>query len=113
MRGFHLTGSRIAVQYLTYFLLYSAPSMQTTKLSSKGQVIIPKHIRTLHHWKPGQELVVIDTGDGVLLKPKTPFQRTNVDDAASCLHYSGRLKTIDDMEQAIERGIKERFRDRR
>jgi hypothetical protein len=26
--------------------------MLTTKLSSKGQVIIPKEIRNRHHWEP-------------------------------------------------------------
>lgn len=36
--------------------------METTKLSSKGQVIIPKAFRSTHHWEPGLELMVIDTG---------------------------------------------------
>lgn len=55
--------------------------------------------------------MVIDTGDGVLLKPKTPFQETSIADAASCLRYKGEPKTLDDMEQAIRQGVKERFRD--
>ena len=74
-------------------------------------MIIPKPLRTAHHWEPGQELVVIDTGDGVLLKPKTPFQATRIEDVASCLQYTGEPKTLDDMEQAIRRGLKERFHD--
>lgn len=86
--------------------------METTRLSSKGQVIIPKHFRTAHHWEPGQELVVIDTGDGVLLKPKAPFQQTTLEDVASCLRYGGKRKTLDDMEQAIKQGVREQFRDR-
>ena len=85
--------------------------MDTTKLSSKGQVIIPKPFRTAHRWEPGQELVVIDTGDGVLLKPKTPFQETKIEEVASCLRYSGKPKTLDEMEQAIRQGVKERFHD--
>ncbi len=85
--------------------------MNTTKLSSKGQVIIPKPFRTAHHWEPGQELVVINTGDGVLLKPKTPFQETSIEDVASCLDYSGKAKSLDDMQQAIKRGVKEAFID--
>jgi AbrB family looped-hinge helix DNA binding protein len=36
--------------------------MQTTKLSSKGQVIIPKILRSRYKWNTGQELSVIDTG---------------------------------------------------
>ena len=47
--------------------------MKTIKLSRKGQVVIPKAFRSLHHWEPGLELMVIDTGDGLLLKPKAPF----------------------------------------
>jgi AbrB family looped-hinge helix DNA binding protein len=81
--------------------------METTKLSSKGQVIIPKPLRTAHRWEPGQELVVIDTGDGVLLKPKTPFQEASIEEVAACLRYDGEPKTLDDMEQAIRHGVKE------
>ncbi len=82
--------------------------INTTKLSSKGQVIIPKPFRTAHHWEAGQELVVIDVGDGILLKPKTPFNETNIDDVASCLKYKGKSKSIDDMNVAIKQGIKDK-----
>ena len=86
--------------------------MDTTKLSSKGQVIIPKPIRTAHHWEPGQELIVIDTEEGVLLKPKTPFPETGISDVAACLQYSGAGKSLEEMERAIERGVKEHRNDR-
>lgn len=82
--------------------------METTKLSSKGQVIIPKPLRTAHHWDTGQELVAIDVGDGVLLKPKSPFAEKEIDEVASCLKYSGKAKTLDDMAAAIARGVKSR-----
>lgn len=82
--------------------------METTKLSSKGQVIIPKPVRTAHDWKPGQELAVIDTGDGVLLRPISPFERTEISEAASFLEYSGEAKSVDKMEAAIKKGVSER-----
>jgi len=41
--------------------------METTKLSSKGQITIPKWLRDAYRWETGLEFVVIDTGDGVLL----------------------------------------------
>lgn len=44
--------------------------METTRIPSKDQVIIPKVVRKLHHWEAGLELVVIDISDGILLKPK-------------------------------------------
>jgi len=76
-------------------------------MSSKGQVIIPKPVRSAHDWKIGQELVVIDMGDGVLLRPRTPFSATNIRDVASCLKYSGKAKTLNDMEDAIKKGVLE------
>ena len=84
--------------------------METTKLSSKGQVIIPKPIRASVRWESGQELVVIDLGDSVLLKPRKPFQETSVDEVAACLRYKGKPKTSADLEKAIAKGIKERRR---
>jgi len=84
--------------------------MNTTKLSSKGQVIIPKPLRTAHHWEAGQELVVVNLADGILLKPKTPFPETNINDVASCLNYKDRAKTLDEMEQAIRKGIKAKYK---
>ena len=50
--------------------------METTRLSSKGQVIIPKAVRSAHRWEAGLDFLVIDTGDGILLKPKAPFETT-------------------------------------
>lgn len=86
--------------------------METTKLSSKGQVIIPKSVRTAHRWEAGQELEVFDTGDGVLLKPKSPFAETKIQEVAGCLLYSGTAKTLEDMDRAIAQGVMERFNDR-
>ena len=85
--------------------------MQSTKLSSKGQVIIPKTFRSAYHWEAGQELIVIDTGDGLLLKSKTPFAESDLNEVAGCLKYMGTAKTIEEMEKAVAQGIEEQFHD--
>ncbi len=82
--------------------------MDSTKLSSKGQVIIPKPLRTAHNWDVGQELIVINFEDGVLLKPKKPFVQTDIEDVAGCLKYSGKAKSIEEMDDAIAQGLKEK-----
>lgn len=69
--------------------------MPTTVLSSKGQIIIPSPIRTVHQWEPSQKFEAIDTGDGVLLKPATPFRKTDIKEVASCFHYDGPTKLPD------------------
>ena len=42
---------------------------ETTKLSSKFQISIPKAVRAAQHWEAGQEFVFIPKGKGVLLVP--------------------------------------------
>jgi AbrB family looped-hinge helix DNA binding protein len=81
--------------------------MKTTKMSSKGQVIIPKALREIHHWEEGQELIAIDMGDGILLKPKKPFPETTLDQVAGCLKYQGTPKSLEDIEDAIRQGLEE------
>ena len=83
--------------------------METTRLSSKGQVIIPKKLRDAHHWLAGQELIVINTGDGILLKPKQPFQETKLENVAGCLQYEGESKTLEELDDAIRQGILEQW----
>ncbi len=78
--------------------------MNKTRLSSKGQVIIPKSSRDAHHWEAGQELIVIDTEEGVLLKPAKPAPPATLDELAGCLKYSGPAKSLEDMERAIQQG---------
>lgn len=82
--------------------------METTKLSSKGQVILPKVVRDARSWVPGTEFAVETVGDGVLLRPLRPFPPTTVDEVHGCLKYKGRPKTLRQMEQAVAKGVRER-----
>lgn len=43
-----------------------------TKMSSRGQVILPKRLRDAHGWTAGTEFEVIDGASGVELKPLLP-----------------------------------------
>jgi len=88
---------------LSYFLLLVF-AMEKTRLSSKGQVIIPKSSRDIHHWEVGQELVVIDTDEGVFLKPARPFQPVTLDELAGCLSYRGHARSLEKMGQVIQQG---------
>lgn len=85
--------------------------METTKLSSKGQVIIPKHIRESHHWDTGLELQVIEFEGGILLKPKYAFTQTTITEVAGCLPYTGPAKTNSDIESAMAQAAKKAWRD--
>jgi AbrB family looped-hinge helix DNA binding protein len=82
--------------------------METTKLSTKGQVILPKSVREAQGWRPGLEFAVVQVEGGVLLRPVKPFPPTKLEDVFGCLPYHGKAKTLEEMEQAIARGVEER-----
>ena len=80
--------------------------METTRLSSKGQIILPKSIRAAHHWEPGVEFRVEDTADGVLLRPVKAFRQTGLEEVIGCTGYQGPSKSVEDMEAAIAAGVR-------
>ena len=82
--------------------------METTKLSSKGQIILPAAIRAANQWKAGVEFAVEDTGDGVLLRPLKPFSATTLDEVVGCTGYKGKVHTLDEMDKAVTAEIKTR-----
>lgn len=47
-----------------------------TKLSSKGQVVIPKRVRVALGWPEGQALVVRQSGGRAILEPPAPERET-------------------------------------
>jgi AbrB family looped-hinge helix DNA binding protein len=80
---------------------YLTMLMQTTKLSSKGQVVIPKSLRSAHRWKPGTEFIVEERGDGILLRPRQRKGTTRLEDLVGCVNYKGPRKTIREMDEAV------------
>ena len=80
--------------------------MARTRLSSKGQVIIPKAVRERHGWQPGVELEVEDRGDVVILRPVRLFPPTTIEEVYGCLKYDGPPVTIEQMDEGIEREMR-------
>ena len=81
--------------------------MEKTRLSNKGQIVIPKTVRALHGWKPGIEFVIENVDDGIKLKPVKPYRETKIDEVIGCVGYEGPRKSLQDMEAAIAKGAKE------
>ncbi len=82
--------------------------MESTKLSSKGQVVLPSAVRKAKAWRAGQALSVEITPEGVLLKPLKPFPPTRLEDVVGCLGYKGPRKSIEDMDAAIRAHARKR-----
>jgi len=79
-----------------------------TRLSTKGQLIIPKEIRERHGWRPGSQIEVEDHRDVVVLRPARGVPRVKLEDLVGCTGYEGPRLSLADMEEAIARGARER-----
>jgi AbrB family looped-hinge helix DNA binding protein len=79
--------------------------METTRLSTKGQIVLPKNIRASRAWGPGTEFTVEETGDGVLLRAARPFPETDLEEVAGCLRSKGKAKTVAQMKASIAREV--------
>jgi AbrB family looped-hinge helix DNA binding protein len=76
--------------------------MDTTKLSAKGQVVLPKRVREELGWAVGTEFVVERSGSGVLLRPRAKGRGKSVAALAGALRHTGRPVTLQAMARAIE-----------
>jgi AbrB family looped-hinge helix DNA binding protein len=82
--------------------------METTRLSTKGQIILPKDIRVSRAWGPGTEFTIEELGDGILLRPAARFPETDLEQVTGCLRSKHKLKTPKQMSVAIRREVKRR-----
>jgi AbrB family looped-hinge helix DNA binding protein len=86
----------------------AAMNKPVTRLSTKGQVIVPKEIRDRRKWKSGMRLVVEETSEGVLLRPERLFAPATLDEVAGSLKYAGPPKTLEDMDAAVTEEVEAR-----
>jgi AbrB family looped-hinge helix DNA binding protein len=81
----------------------------TTRLSSKGQVIIPKGIRTARGWEPGLVFMVEERGDGaIVLRPWRPSRTASAKSLLGCTGYRGPRRSLRDMDEAVAREARRR-----
>jgi AbrB family looped-hinge helix DNA binding protein len=80
-----------------------------TRLSTKGQIVVPKDIRERRNWAPGDELVIEETDEGVLLKRAPQFPPTRIEDVYGCLHRPGmKSVSVAEMNDAIAAEVRRR-----
>ena len=79
-----------------------------TKVSSKGQVVIPKAYRQKLGWESGTDLVVHEeAGQLVLSQPKQKGKTVPIDALAGRLHRAGAAPiSLQAMEDAITKEIR-------
>ena len=90
------------------FSMSTPADITVTTVSTKGQVILPKAIRNRHRWDAGTRLIVEDTPDGVLLKAAPLFKPTRPEDVFGMLGYTGKPKSLEQMDAGIVAEVKRR-----
>lgn len=82
-----------------------------TKISAKGQVVIPKAVRDRLDWSPGTELEIEESVDGLLLRPKrVPRRRLTWDEfRARRPEHEGPPIAVQDMDADLARGVAQQW----
>jgi bifunctional DNA-binding transcriptional regulator/antitoxin component of YhaV-PrlF toxin-antitoxin module len=85
--------------------------METTRRSSKGQVVPPKSVRAAHGWAAGTAFVVDLTPDGVRLRVCARFPRTGLAAVfGSSVKSPDRPRMVAEMDEGIRRTVAKRCR---
>jgi AbrB family looped-hinge helix DNA binding protein len=80
--------------------------MKITRLSTKGQISLPRGIRESRAWGPGTAFTIEETSDGILLRPAGQFPVTSPEEAADCLGSNQKAATLAQIHAAIGRAVR-------
>lgn len=85
-----------------------------TRISTKGQLVLPKAVRERHQWASGQIIEVVDVPGGVMLRPKLPAAdaekaREILARIAARSTYRGPVVTLDKMKEAVSAAAVARY----
>jgi AbrB family looped-hinge helix DNA binding protein len=84
--------------------------METTKLSSKGQIVLPKSVREAHGWAAGTEFEVEARAEGVWLRARSPFPRTDLEEVFGSVRHAGPARPLGEMDAGIRSVVARRYR---
>ncbi len=79
-------------------------SVATIKLSTKGQIVIPKEIREQLSWQAGTELYLVSSSAGVMLKATPKKSGRKLEDLMGMLKYDGTSVPIEELCKPVEYG---------
>jgi AbrB family looped-hinge helix DNA binding protein len=83
-----------------------------TRLSAKGQVVIPKDVRERLKWAEGTKLEVVEQGETISLRPilrRNPFPPTTIEDIRAIPRWPGRARTVEEISSLSNEALREIF----
>ena len=91
-------------------LLFGLKQMETTTLSSRGQVVIPKLLREARNWHAGTSLIVEEVPQGLLLKAVSTFTPSTLQEVLGCTAYRGPALSQADVGRALDADAARQYR---
>jgi AbrB family looped-hinge helix DNA binding protein len=84
----------------------------STRLSTKGQVVLPREVREALNWTPGTELQIDRKGNSVTLSPKAAVPRKDLKakDVFGVLKWDGEPASIADMNAGVDEMFKREWK---
>jgi AbrB family looped-hinge helix DNA binding protein len=83
-----------------------------TRVSSKGQVVLPKSLREDLDWRSGTELTIERRDDSVVLRRKNTIRPTTIDEVIGIFKVDRPIGD-EEIERGIEAGYRARWRRKR
>jgi AbrB family looped-hinge helix DNA binding protein len=80
-----------------------------TRMSDKGQVILPKTLRERRGWTPGTEFFIEERPEGVFLRPAVAAGPATMDESFGSLRPAKEVVTIEDMQEAMLQEARRRW----
>ncbi len=81
--------------------------MKTATLSSKGQIVLPSYLRKKLNLHTGDELLITETDEGILLKRKTIKKTKKIMDVAGSVKTSVKL-SVEEMDELVNKHFSEK-----
>ncbi len=80
-----------------------------TRLSTKGQMILPKAARDLKGWTAGAELILEERPEGLLIRKAKLFPEKTIDEVAGKLKHEGAAVSIEQMNEGVLEFARQRW----
>ncbi len=87
------------------------PRGVVTRMSDKGQVILPKALRERRGWTAGTEFRIEERPEGVYLRPTVAEAPATMDETFGRLRPAKKIVSIEDMQEAMLEEARRRWSD--
>lgn len=88
--------------------MIAAPRTFAT-VTPDGQIALPDAFRGRRDWGPGAQVEIVETPEGLVLRPAPFGPPKTLDEVAGMLRYDGPPRTVEEMDEAVAEMFRQRY----